>query len=206
MGQDGRWRALMVKAMRPLPGDVALDIAAGTGSITRLIQQEQASVISLDQSESMLAPAVARGATGVLASAECLPFPDARFDIVTFGYLLRYVGDVGDCMAEISRAVKPGGRVGMVEFGRPKSIWRPLWWLYTRLILPGAGYLAGDGWPEVGRFLGPSIEEFADRYPPEQLAAIWEKAGLSGVRFERLSLGGGLVMWAVKPARSGVAG
>ena len=206
MGQDGRWRARMVKAMRPLPGDVALDIAAGTGSITRLIQQEEASVISLDQSESMLAPAVARGATGVLASAECLPFPDARFDIVTFGYLLRYVGDVGDCMAEISRAVKPGGRVGMVEFGRPNGIWRPLWWLYTRLILPGAGLLAGDGWPEVGRFLGPSIEEFADRYPPEQLAAIWEKAGLSDVRFERLSLGGGLVMWAVKPERSGVAG
>lgn len=206
MGQDGRWRARTVKAMRPRPGDVALDIAAGTGSITRLIQQEEASVISLDQSESMLAPAVARGATGVLASAECLPFPDARFDIVTFGYLLRYVGDVGDCMAEISRAVKPGGRVGMVEFGRPNGIWRPLWWLYTRLILPGAGLLAGDGWPEVGRFLGPSIEEFADRYPPEQLAAIWEKAGLSGVRFERLSLGGGLVMWAVKPERSGVAG
>jgi ubiquinone/menaquinone biosynthesis C-methylase UbiE len=196
----------MVKAIAPLPGDVALDIAAGTGSITRLVQQKGAAVISLDQSAPMLAPAVARGATGVLASAEYLPVPDARFDIVTFGYLLRYVGDVGACMTEIARALKPGGRVGMVEFGRPQGIWRPLWWLYTRLILPGAGLLAGDGWPEVGRFLGPSIEEFADRYPPEQLAAIWERAGLSGVRYERLSLGGGLVMWADKPEQSEAGG
>ncbi|HEU5112170.1 MAG TPA: class I SAM-dependent methyltransferase [Acidimicrobiia bacterium] len=206
MGQDGRWRARMVQAIAPRPGDTALDIAAGTGSITRLLQQKGASVISLDQSAPMLAPAVARGATGVLASAESLPFPDARFDIVTFGYLLRYVGDVGECMTEISNALKPGGRVGMVEFGRPSGIWRPLWWLYTRLVLPGAGLLAGEGWPEVGRFLGPNIEEFADRYPPEQLSAIWEEAGLSNVRFDRLSLGGGLVMWADKPERSRVKG
>ena len=136
--------------------------------------------------------------------APCSPTP--AFDIVTFGYLLRYVGDVGDCMTEISRALRPGGRVGMVEFGRPRGIWRPLWWLYTRLVLPVAGVLAGDGWPEVGRFLGPSIEEFADRYPPDQLASIWESAGLSGVRFERLSLGGGLVMWADKSGRSEAGG
>jgi hypothetical protein len=94
----------------------------------------------------------------------------------------------------------------MVEFGLPSGMWRPLWWLYTRLVLPGAGFLAGVGWPEVGRFLGPNIEEFADRYPPERLATIWESAGLSGVRFERLSLGGGLVMWAHKPQHSEVGG
>ena len=152
----------------------------------------------------MLAPAVARGGTGVLASAESLPFPDARFDIVTFGYLLRYVGDVGDCMTEISRTLKPGGRVGMVEFGRPRGIWRPLWWLYTRLVLPGAGLLAGDGWSEVGRFLGPNIEAFADRYPPEQLSAI--RGGRRSVPCpDRAAVpGGGLVMWADKPARSAV--
>ena len=199
MGQDGRWRAHMVHAIAPRRGDMALDIAAGTGSITRQLQGGGASVTSLDQSAQMLEPAVARGATGVLGSAEWLPFGDSHFDVVTFGYLLRYVGNVADCMNEIARVLRPGGRVGMVEFGRPRGIWRPLWWLYTRLVLPVAGLLAGEGWPEVGRFLGPNIEEFADRYPPERLAAIWESAGLSGVGFERLSLGGGLVMWAHKP-------
>ena len=194
----------MVQAIAPRRPDVALDIAAGTGSITRLLQREGATVTSLDQSAQMLGPAVDRGATGVLGSAEWLPFPDARFDLVTFGYLLRYVGDVDACMIEIARVLRPGGRIGMVEFGLPNGIWRPLWWLYTRLVLPGAGLLAGEGWPEVGRFLGPNIEEFADRYPPERLTAIWESAGLSGVRFERLSLGGGLVMWAHKPHHSAV--
>lgn len=194
LGQDGRWRAQMVERLEVRPGDIALDIAAGTGSITRLLQGEAAAVISLDQSPQMLESAVARGATGVLASAEWLPFPDDHFDVVTFGYLLRYVGDMGRCMTEITRVVRPGGRVGMVEFGRPEGIWRPLWWLYTRIVLPGAGLLAGEGWPEVGRFLGPSIEDFADRFPPEWIAAIWEQAGLSEVRFSRLSLGGGLVM------------
>ncbi|HYJ23964.1 MAG TPA: class I SAM-dependent methyltransferase [Acidimicrobiia bacterium] len=206
MGQDGRWRAHMIEAIAPRPGDVALDIAAGTGSITRRLQEEGAMAISLDQSAQMLGPAIARGATGVLASAEWLPFPDARFDIVTFGYLLRYVGDVGDCMTEVTRALRPGGRVGMVEFSRPRGIWRPLWWIYTRLVLPVAGLLAGEGWPEVGRFLGPSIEEFADNYPPDRLTLIWERAGLVGVRYEHLSLGGGLVMWAHKPEHSEVGG
>jgi len=206
MGQDGRWRAHMVKSIAPIPGEIALDIAAGTGSITRHLQREGASVTSLDQSAQMLEPAVARGATGVLGSAESLPFGDARFDLVTFGYLLRYVGDVDDCMNEIARVLKPGGRVGMVEFGRPRGLWRPLWWLYTRVGLPVAGLFAGRGWYRVGRFLGPSIEEFADNYPPDRLAAIWQSAGLSGVRFERLSLGGGLVMWAQKPGHSPVGG
>jgi demethylmenaquinone methyltransferase / 2-methoxy-6-polyprenyl-1,4-benzoquinol methylase len=206
MGQDGRWRAHMVGAIAPRRGDVALDIAAGTGSITRLLQEGGATVTSLDQSAQMLGPAVARGATGVLASAEWLPFADARFDLVTFGYLLRYVGNVEDSMIEIARVLRPGGGVGMVEFGLPGGIWRPFWWLYTRLVLPGAGLLAGEGWPEVGRFLGPNIEKFAARYPPERLAAIWESAGLTEVRFERLSLGGGLVMWAQKPQHSEVRG
>ena len=201
MGQDPRWRRQMVTAIEVGPGDVVLDIAAGTGSITRLLQDEGASVVSLDQSLRMLGHAVGRGATGVVATAESLPFSDARFDAVTFGYLLRYVTDVRGCMSEIARVVRPGGRVGMVEFGRPRGLWRALWWAYTRLVLPTAGFLAGQGWYRVGRFLGPSIDDFADRHHPSRLAALWEAAGLVDVSFARLSLGGGLVMWGRRPDR-----
>jgi demethylmenaquinone methyltransferase/2-methoxy-6-polyprenyl-1,4-benzoquinol methylase len=196
--QDGRWRKCMVRQIAVERGDTALDVAAGTGSITRLLQKHGANVYSLDQSQQMLTVAVDKGATGLLATAERLPFPDEQFDIVTFGYLLRYVDDVPGAMTELVRVLRPGGRVGMVEFGRPHGIWHPLWRLYTGLILPAAGRIAGEGWPEVGRFLGPSIERFASSFPLDRLKAIWHEAGLSDVRLLRLSLGGGLVMWGHK--------
>lgn len=188
----------MVRGLEIRPGAKALDIAAGTGSITRLLEERRATVISLDQSLQMLGHAVDRGATGVLATAEALPFPEATFDVVSFGYLLRYVSNVEECMTEIRRVLRPGGRVGMVEFGRPSGLWRPLWWLYTRVVLPGLGLVAGQGWYRVGRFLGPSIDEFADRYPPPRLADVWHSSGFTDVQVARLSLGGGLVMWGRK--------
>ncbi len=199
MGQDDRWRCRMIDRLEDIEGAAALDIAAGTGSITRLLVDRGASVVSLDQSIDMLGGAVDRGATGVVATAERLPFPDAVFDVVTFGYLLRYVGDVEACMAEIGRVLRPSGKVGMVEFGRPHGLWRPLWWLYTRIGLPVAGLAAGKGWFRVGRFLGPSIDEFTDRYPPDALASVWERAGFAGVTIDRISLGGGLVLSGHKP-------
>ncbi|MGH8914230.1 MAG: class I SAM-dependent methyltransferase [Acidimicrobiia bacterium] len=198
MGQDLRWRRKMVAGLGIGSGSPALDIAAGTGSITRLLQEAGASVISLDQSLQMLGHAVERGATGVVATAEALPFPDAGFDVVTFGYLFRYVHDVEGCMREVARVLGSGGHLGMVEFGRPRGLWRPLWWGYTRIVLPALGLIAGDGWYRVGRFLGPSIDEFVDRYPRSRLIAIWKEVGFTEVRTARLSLGGGLVMWGTK--------
>jgi demethylmenaquinone methyltransferase/2-methoxy-6-polyprenyl-1,4-benzoquinol methylase len=194
MGQDGRWRDRLGQVTEARPGDHALDIAAGTGSITRLLQSRGASVVSVDQSPQMLTLAVRRGATGVVATAETLPFADSTFDVVTFGYLLRYVGDVEGCLAEVCRVLRPGGRAGMLEFGRPDGVWRPLWWLYTRIALPVAGLVAGEGWFRVGRFLGGSIDGFADRYPPETLATLWRRSGFDDVTVHRMSLGGGLVM------------
>jgi demethylmenaquinone methyltransferase / 2-methoxy-6-polyprenyl-1,4-benzoquinol methylase len=199
MGQDLRWRRTMVSGLEIGPRSEVLDVAAGTGLITRLLQSRGATVISLDQSHRMLQPAVARGATGVVATAERLPFPDKSFDIVTFGYLLRYVNDVEGCMSEIGRVLRSGGRVGMVEFGRPRGLWRPMWWAYTRLVLPAAGLFAGSGWYRVGRFLGPSIDDFADSFPPARLKTAWEAAGFVDVTVERMSLGGGLVMWGRNP-------
>lgn len=194
MGQDDRWRRRMIDRLGDIDGAAALDIAAGTGSITRLLVGRGASVVSLDQSIEMLGGALDRGATGVIATAERLPFPDAVFDVVTFGYLLRYVGDVETCMTEIGRVLRSSGKVGMVEFGRPRGLWRPLWWLYTRIGLPIAGLAAGNGWFRVGRFLGPSIDEFTNRYPPDALALAWEQAGFVDVIIDRISLGGGLVL------------
>ena len=198
MDQDARWRRRMVANLGVEPGDRVLDVAAGTGSITRLLQARGADVVSLDLTVVMLAHAVDRGATGVTATGERLPFPDGAFDAVTFGYLLRYVDSVSEALAELARVVRPGGAVGMVEFGRPSGLAGGMWHLYTRIVLPLAGTLISPGWRDVGRFLGPSIDEFHHRWPPSLLTDAWRAAGLSGLKVQTMSLGGGLVMTARK--------
>jgi demethylmenaquinone methyltransferase/2-methoxy-6-polyprenyl-1,4-benzoquinol methylase len=200
LGQDPRWRSEMVSRLELPPKARVLDVAAGSGLITRALEERGHRVVSLDLSLAMLRTASERGASAVLANAEALPFPDGSFDGVTFGYLLRYVRDPEDTLRELGRVVRPGGAMGMVEFGRPRGVWGPPWWLYTRGVLPAAGVLAGRGWRRVGSYLGPSIDAFHRRLPDDDaLAAPWRSAGLVEVRVARRSLGGGLLMWARRP-------
>src|SRR5438045_7673041 len=99
------------------------------------------------------------------ASAERLPFPDASFDALTFTYLLRYVDDPAATLRELARVVRPGGTIAGLEFAVPHGAWRPLWEAYVRAGLPAAGFAIGNGWREVGSFLGGSIRGFYERWP-----------------------------------------
>lgn len=195
LGQDGRWRRRMVGGIRLAPGSLVLDVAAGTGSISRLLEAHRYRVVAVDVSHEMLSQHPGR--SRVRAVADHLPFRGETFDAVTFGYLMRYVEDPVVTMGEMRRVLRPGGLVGMVEFGRPRGLAGLLWRIYTRAVLPVAGAVIGSGWYEVGRFLGPSIERFHEDVP--DLGSRWEEAGLVDVTVGRLSLGGGLVMWARKP-------
>jgi demethylmenaquinone methyltransferase/2-methoxy-6-polyprenyl-1,4-benzoquinol methylase len=197
-GQDPRWRRFVVSRLPADRGHV-LDVATGTGLVASALLERGYRVTGLDQSPGMLARARERfdGRVDLVeASAEQLPFPDASFDHLTFTYLLRYVDDPGATLRELARVVRPGGTVAMLEFGLPRGIWRPPWDLWVGLGLPLAGRLLSPGWHEVGRFLGPSIREFHARYPEPALTRLWQEAGLAEVRSRRMSLGGGLVMWA----------
>jgi demethylmenaquinone methyltransferase / 2-methoxy-6-polyprenyl-1,4-benzoquinol methylase len=208
-GQDPRWRRALVEAIDPRPTQRVLDVATGTGLVAfELVRRGAGSVVALDQNEAMLAGAAARRsaqpAVGdrielIRGEAERLPFADAEFDALTFTYLLRYVDDRAATMRELARVVKPGGRVGMVEFGVPAApALRAAWRAHTRLGLPLLGRLASPAWAEVGRFLGPNIERFHALEP--DLEALWRKAGIRDVRTRRMSFGAGLVMWGTKGA------
>jgi demethylmenaquinone methyltransferase / 2-methoxy-6-polyprenyl-1,4-benzoquinol methylase len=197
-GQDPRWRRAMIDAVDPKPGQRILDVATGTGLVAAGLARRGATVVALDQSEHMLARARRRAPghaaiTFVQGEAERLPFPDRSFDALTFTYLLRYVDDPAATMRELARVVKPGGRIGMVEFGVPG--WPPLrslWRVHTRVGLPALGRLVSPAWYEVGRFLGPNIEEFHACEP--DLAALWRQAGIEQVRIRSMSFGAGIVM------------
>jgi demethylmenaquinone methyltransferase / 2-methoxy-6-polyprenyl-1,4-benzoquinol methylase len=194
LGQDGRWRRAMITGLDLAPGSQVLDVAAGTGSITRLLQQGGHRVVGADLSPAMLSQHP--GPNRVMARGERLPFRDDGFDAVTFGYLLRYVDDPVACLEGFTRVLKPGGRLGMVEFGLPTTWYFP-WRAYTDGVLPLAGHLIDQGWYEVGEFLRKSIEGFHRRHP--DLEAVFHEAGFVDVKSRHMSLGGGLVMWARKP-------
>lgn len=199
-GQDPRWRRAMVAAIGPLAGAQVLDVATGTGLVASELAGRGARVVGLDQSEEMLAVARVRlgdRVTFVKGEAERLPFADAAFDALTFTYLLRYVDDPAGTMRELARVVRPGGRIAMVEFGVPGAApLRALWRVHTRIALPLLGRLVSRAWFEVGRFLGPNIEEFHAREP--DLPALWRAAGIDDVQLVRPSFGAGLVMWGVR--------
>lgn len=215
-GQDPRWRKAMVRTVRAAPGDRVLDVATGTGMVaTELVRRFGCSVVGLDQSSEMLDAARAKLAARpdlaarielVSGEAERLPFADGEFDALTFTYLLRYVDDPAATLGELVRVVKPGGRIASLEFAVPRPLpLRALWLLYTRLGLPALGRLVSRDWYEVGRFLGPSISSFHDRYPRPQLDDLWRRAGVGALETRVMSLGGGMVMSGVKdggPARA----
>jgi demethylmenaquinone methyltransferase / 2-methoxy-6-polyprenyl-1,4-benzoquinol methylase len=196
-GQDPRWRRFLVSRLDVGPHDTVLDVAAGTGLVTReLVRRFGCSVVALDQSPEMLAVAAERTrdlpVRIVEGRAENLPFADGEFAGLTFTYLLRYVDDPAATVRELARVVRPGGTMAMLEFDVPRGVWRPAWELWVRAGLPAAGRVISPGWHEVGRFLGPSIRGFWRSYDP---VALFRAAEFDDVRSSRLSLGGGVVVW-----------
>jgi demethylmenaquinone methyltransferase/2-methoxy-6-polyprenyl-1,4-benzoquinol methylase len=204
-GQDPRWRRALVAAVAPPPGARVLDVATGTGMVAaELLARCDCIVVGIDQSAEMLAAARARFAGDervelIDGEAERLPFADHSFDALTFTYLLRYVDDPAATIRELARVVKPGGRVGSLEFGVPPlAPARAAWRAYTAVGLPALGRLASREWSAVGRFLGPSIRGFYARHPVERIVGYWRAAGLIDVTVRRMSLGGGIVISATR--------
>ena len=210
-GQNGRWRAELVK--RVIAGDPGrvLDVATGTAGVAIAIARStDARVTGIDVSEDMLVIGRRRVEAAALsdrieldvARAEALPFTEGTFDAISFTYVLRYVRDPAATIAELARCLRPGGvMVGLDFYLPPNPFWRSMWWLYTRAVLPVAGMvLGGKAWWDVGRFLGPNISAHYSRWPLERLLAACEAAGMTRVEYRAMSLGGGIVMWGTKRA------
>jgi demethylmenaquinone methyltransferase / 2-methoxy-6-polyprenyl-1,4-benzoquinol methylase len=201
-GQDPRWRSFLVSR---IPEDAlrVADVATGTASVALELARRVPSrhVVGVDQSPEMLRAGRERIERAGLSSrielregrAEELPFGDGELDALTFTYLLRYVDDPLATMRGLASVVRPGGAIAMQEFGLPRGLWRPLWELYVRGVLPVGGVVTGGrAWWEVGRFLGPSIRDF---HASIDVVRLWRDAGIADVQVRRLSLGGGIVVW-----------
>lgn len=143
------WKRRLVQLAEPKPGARALDLCCGTGDIAFALARRGAEVVGLDFSEPMLA--VARRRAGVSSfrtpefmrgDAMAVPFPDNSFDIVTMGYGLRNLACWEDGLREMLRVVKPGGRVLVLDFGKPvNALWRAAYFAYLRACVPAFGLL-----------------------------------------------------------------
>ena len=212
-GQDPRWRRFMVSKLGAVPGSLVLDVAAGTGLVSReLAARMSVNVISLDPSGPMLRAGIpaneAAGLAGrihpVLGRAEVLPFADGTFDALTFTYLVRYVDDPAATLRELARVVRPGGSIASLEFHVPQQpMLRAGWYAYTRGVLPVLGSFVSPQWRRTGNFLGPSISRLEDRAPLPEQVRWWQEAGIRHVRSRELTLGAAVVIWGVKEGRRG---
>jgi demethylmenaquinone methyltransferase/2-methoxy-6-polyprenyl-1,4-benzoquinol methylase len=196
------WRRSLVWAARVAPGQRVVDVATGTGStlaeVRRAVGQEGLAV-GVDFTEAML-----RLAEGhrILGDALMLPFPDQAFDAAVSAFAIRDVADQARLLEEMTRVVWPGGRVAILEIGRPLR--QPLrlgFDLWFRGAVPRVAALLGQG--EAHRFL---VRSLAYLPHPSDLARMLGAAGLDGVGWRDLSLGAARLFWGSKrlpPTASG---
>jgi len=190
-----KWRA--VRLASPQPGARALDLCCGTADLARRLARSGASVIGLDFNERMLEFATAgrEDLCFIRGDAQRLPFADNAFDIVTVGYGLRNLASWQDGLGEMARVAKPGGRLVVLEFGKPAgAVWRGVYFGYLRLFVPWLGRIF-HGNARAYAYILESLEH----YPAQQgVAAEMVKLGLAKVRIVEL-LGGAMSLnYAVK--------
>jgi demethylmenaquinone methyltransferase/2-methoxy-6-polyprenyl-1,4-benzoquinol methylase len=199
-GQDHRWRERAAAASELGAGEIAVDVACGTGGLTLELArlEPRATVLGLDFSWEMLRRAAAMldesgpGAGGpprlAVADAMRLPLRDASVDVVTIAFGLRNLPEPGGGLIELRRVLRPGGRLVVCEFSRPVvPVLRQVYDRYLHRLLPlAARRLSSD--PEAYQYLARSIGAWPDR--PE-LARWLQDAGFERVRWQDLT--GGIV-------------
>ena len=119
-GLDQGWRRSTVAALALPAGARVLDLACGTGDLSRLGARRGYRMVGADLSAGMLA---ANGSSTPLVEADAsrLPFLDGAFDGVVCGYALRNFTDLGATLAESARILRPGGRLAVLEVDAPTS-------------------------------------------------------------------------------------
>ena len=194
-GLNRLWNRRVVDAASLNPGGTALDLACGTGSLTRDLARKvgpDGYVLGIDFSHEMLRAARSRLTPGVayrLGNATDLEgVPSDSFDAATIAYGARNIPDLDALFSEMARALKPGGVAVCLEIARPtgrmSSRFYGLW--FDRIVPKLGGLISGDA--SAYSYLPESVKEFV---APDELADIIGRNGLQDVTWRRLA--GGII-------------
>jgi demethylmenaquinone methyltransferase / 2-methoxy-6-polyprenyl-1,4-benzoquinol methylase len=196
-GLHHRWRRRAVDLASVGPGATLLDVATGTGDLAIEAASRGVHVTGTDFSEGMLerarvkAPAI----TFEQGDALALTYADDAFDAATVGFGARNFADLEQGLREMTRVVRPGGKVVILEITTPQrpplSTFFSLW--FDRIV-PAVGRVAGD--PDAYSYLPNSVKRFPG---PEGVAATMERAGLGDIRW--ILTAGGIIALHVGTVR-----
>jgi demethylmenaquinone methyltransferase/2-methoxy-6-polyprenyl-1,4-benzoquinol methylase len=209
---DSRWRTKTARLVPPLPAENGpiLDLCTGTGDLALTYDAAAGGtvpIVGADFCHEMLVLAVQKAGAAraggrvrfVEADAQALPFPADTFQLVTVAFGLRNITDPDRGLAEMVRVARPGGRVAVLEFSRPRNpVFGPVYTFYLRHVLPRIGHLVCRNRENAYRYLAESVLRFPDY---EALAEKLRAHGLVEVRYEPFTLGIATLYVGEKPPR-----
>lgn len=196
-GIDLWWRRQAVRLVRVVPGERGLDVCSGTGDLSVALHRAGAAVIGTDfcapmlgiaakKSNSTLAGATA-GPRFLAADTLALPFATGSFDFATVAFGIRNVSDPVAGLREMARVVRPGGRVVVLEFCKPRvPLLGSFYRFYFRSVLPRLGGWISGAKNGAYRYLHDSVMAFPER---AEFLDLMQQAGLQKPRMSLLTGG-----------------
>lgn len=208
---DKRWRTITANRVPPVGTEPILDLCTGTGDLALTYDRAaggKAPIVAADFCNEMLVRAAKKaekaGAASriqfVEADAQHLPFPDACFQLVTNAFGLRNVTDPDQGLREMIRVTRPGGRIAILEFSKPRGkLFGKLYLGYFRSILPRVGQFLSKNNQAAYQYLPASVLNFPDG---EAMAAKLRDHGLLNVTHFPLTFGIATLYVGEKPVSS----